>query len=162
MNWSSWKRAASIIASGSGGRRMLRRSGPATTVSSTSSTGWLVERRVGRHRRQEREVRPALPSQHGTPELVVLLAEDVFALRGHDDPPVGCELGVELPRAPACVPREDARATGRLGRELDLGVPADEADVLEDGRRRVLRILELRDDEHRVLVDWPADEHRRV
>src|SRR5207342_2170375 len=97
----------------------------------------LVQRRIDRHRREQREVGAALAPEDGAPQLLVLVAEDVLALRRDDDP----ALRVELPGTPPRVPREDSRAARHLGRDLDLGVTTDEADVLEDRCRRLVRIL---------------------
>ena len=45
----------------------------------------LVQRRVGRHQRQQR-VRPALTAEHRAPEPVGIVAEDIIRLGGEDEP----------------------------------------------------------------------------
>src|SRR5881392_457896 len=68
----------------------------------------LIELRVIRHRRDEREL-AALAMQHRAPELVRVGRERVVGLGRDDDPRALLELALELSRAPAGVAGEDAR-----------------------------------------------------
>ena len=63
------------------------------------------------------------------------LGEDVLGERRLDDPGALVELVVELARAPAGVPGEDARAP-KLAERVRIDLGREEADRVEDERRR--------------------------
>src|SRR4051794_29083496 len=69
----------------------------------------LVDRRIGRHPRDQR-IAPALAGQHLGPQLARLGGERVLAAGRLADPVAPLELGVELTRPPAGV--ADERAAG--------------------------------------------------
>ena len=71
-----------------------------------------VQRRIGRHRRQEREL-AALAAQHRRPEPLGLVAEQLLAQRRLDDPGLLGQLVLELAGSPA---RRGPRRRGRGGR----------------------------------------------
>ena len=68
-----------------------------TTACRRSTARALVQRRVGRHRRQQR-VTAALAAQHRRPQVVGVLGEDLLALRRLDDPRLLGQLVLELAR----------------------------------------------------------------
>ena len=67
------------------------------------------------------------------------------------------ELGLELALAPAGVAREHARAARGHGERPRLDVRADEADVLEYERGRLLHVVELRQHDDRGRLHRAAD-----
>src|SRR5215213_10622835 len=67
-----------------------------------------VERGIGRHRGEEREL-PPHPAQHRGPQALGVLAEQLLALRILDDPRLLGDLGLELSGSPAGVARVHAR-----------------------------------------------------
>src|SRR5215218_374445 len=86
-----------------------------------------VERRVRRHRREQREL-AALAPQHGRPERHGVGAEELVAQRRLDDPGVLGELVLELPRPPAGVAGVHPRAAHGGGERVGvLGVAGHEA-----------------------------------
>jgi hypothetical protein len=121
----------------------------------------LVHRRVGWHRRHERE-RPALPSQHGTPELIRGVREDVVAQRLFDDPRFFLELGFELPRAPAGIAGEKTSTPRRSCEQIGVRIGSNEADVGKDDRGRVVGLLELGQDDDGLRLDRAADVNDRA
>ena len=119
-----------------------------------------VQRRVGRHRREQR-VAAALAPQHGGPQLVRVGGEDLLALRRLDDPRVLGQLVLELAGTPAGVPGEHARAAHRAVELLGVvGVGADEAEVVLDERAGQLGPVELGEHDHRGLRHRAADVRR--
>src|SRR5215207_5891737 len=96
-----------------------------------------VQRRIGRHRREQRELASLAP-QHGRPEARGVVAEQLLAQRRLDDPGILAELVVELAGAPAGVAGVDARAPqgGRERLEV-LGVTGHESQVVVHEHHRL-------------------------
>ena len=83
--------------------------------------------------RATRTGRPS--SEHGAPELVRVVGEDVVGKRLLDDPRPFLELVVELARPPARVPDVDARPS-KLAQLVRIDLGRKEADGLHDERAR--------------------------
>src|SRR3954463_5265043 len=108
----------------------VRRRGPVPGGRSGRAVSHLVERRVHRHRR-EQHVLAALAPEALRPERVGTGGEDVGPPRRLHDPRVLLELGLELPRPPARVPGEDARAAHAGGERVAIpDLSGDEAEVV--------------------------------
>src|SRR5918992_4105947 len=115
----------------------------------------LVERRVGRHRGEERELAPLAP-QHGGPEALRVVAEQLLAERRLDDPGLLGELVLELARAPAGVAGVDARAADGVRERVGvLGVAGHEAEVVVDEHDRLRGVGPFREHDHAVGRDRP-------
>ena len=112
---------------------LIRVEGAISRDSAGRDRAALVQRRVRRHRRQQR-VAVALAAQDRRPQVVGVLGEDLLARGRLDDPRLLGELVLELARPPAGVAGEDAGAADRAVEALGVvGVGADEAEV---GARR--------------------------
>ena len=95
-----------------------------------------VQRRVGRHRREDAE-RAALAPEHVAPERVGIAREDVLGERGLDDPGALLELAVELSGPPARVPDVDPRARWSSPSAVRVDLGRQEPDRVEDERSRL-------------------------
>ena len=81
---------------------------------------------------------------------------------GLDEPRLFVQLGLELPRRPAGVAGEDASTPRRLRELVEIAVGPREAEVADDDRCGLRRLVELGEDEHRPGLHRPADEDERV
>ena len=106
-------------------------------------------------------VHAALAAEDRAPEILVRLGEEVGRLL-LDDPRRLLELGLELSRAPAGVAGEHPRSARRAGQLVEVAVARDESDVADDEHRGVLRVVELGEHEHGLLLHRPADEDALV
>src|SRR5262249_39731757 len=116
-----------------------------------------VPRRVGRHRSKESKW-SALASKHRAPETLRVVREDVLDGRRLDDPRAVLELALELAGPPSRVPHEHTR-TPELAERVGVDLRLEESDRAEHERLLVGRLDEVREDDHRGLLDGTPDEH---